>query len=80
MGNTGRASSFYDGDADGAIARDLVRILSDAQQVRQPQEINSLLKSKDQKVRLFASANSLRGLFASICTCTAADECRPGIS
>ena len=34
MGNTGRASSFYDSDADGAISRDLVKILADAQQVR----------------------------------------------
>ena len=33
MGNTGRATSFYDSDADGAISRDLVKILADAQQV-----------------------------------------------
>ena len=32
MGNTGRATSFYDSDADGAISRDLVKILADAQQ------------------------------------------------
>ena len=33
MGNTGRATSFYDSDADGAISRDLVKIIADAQQV-----------------------------------------------
>ena len=33
VGNTGRATSFFDQHEDGAIARPLVRILTDAGQI-----------------------------------------------
>ena len=42
LGNTGRAISFYDVGTDSALSADLVKVLSDAQQV-----LNTLLKSMD---------------------------------
>ena len=34
LGNTGRATSFFDGQQDSGLAGDLVRVLADSHQVR----------------------------------------------
>ena len=41
LGNTGRATSFYDGQQDSGLAGDLVRVLADSQQVRTENYLSS---------------------------------------